>query len=153
MNFFTFVFATIIGIAALYFSYSMIGLYFKVQRWDKTECRVISKKMELHSKYTAGHNTPYAIRVEYSYVYGNKNYNNHCVYLVELLGGQANHSKTSADKVLLQIKETMPLYVNPKNPQQSVLFCSGIGLYIFLFCIGVFGLLIGIGYLWKAMGK
>jgi hypothetical protein len=124
-------------------SYKFLKIYVKVKKWDRVTAKVISKKVELHKKYSNAR-SPYAVCVEYTYTYNIKDYTNHTVYLAELLNGQVNHMESSAKKVLNKIEDTPLIYVDPKNPENSVLFCNGLGLYILIAIMGLLSLLIGL---------
>ena len=52
--------------------------------------------------------------------------------------------KSVAENKLNQIENTMSVYVNPKDLTQSVMYCEGVGLYVFVFFMGVMALLIGL---------
>ena len=64
--------------------------------------------------------------------------------MVELINGQANHLKKSAEKKISKIKDTVNVFVNPENANESVLFCSGAGLSIFVLFMGAFSILFGL---------
>ncbi len=143
MNYVTFIFATVIGLAAIWFSIKFIRLYLKVKKWNRVKAAILSKVLFLHPKVSTSR-SPYGIKVNYTYQVNNTSYNGDKVYLVELAGGQANHMKTVAENKLNKIEQTMSVYVNPIDPTQSVMFCEGVGLYAFVFCMGILSLLIGI---------
>lgn len=52
--------------------------------------------------------------------------------------------KSVAEKRLNKMDSTALIYVNPLDSKQSVMYCEGIGLYIFVFCMAIFSLLIGL---------
>lgn len=66
---------------------------------------------------------------------------------MELIGGQANHIKSDAENKLSKIDKSMSVYVNPNDPKESVMYCEGVGLYLFVFLMGIIALLIGVSYL------
>lgn len=146
MNYFTFIFAIIISIACFWMSFKMIKLYLKVKNWDRVSANIVSKEIIVHPKYSTTR-TPYGLKAEYSYRINQVDYSGHMIYLVELAGGQANHMKSDAENRLNKIEKTMVIYVNPDDPKQSVIYCKGIGLYIFIFCMGILSLLFGLGSL------
>ena len=43
MNYFTFIFATVIGLAAIWMSIKFIRLYLKVKKWNRVNATVTSK--------------------------------------------------------------------------------------------------------------
>ncbi len=147
MKFFTLLFSFSIGLLCFWFGYKFIALYFKVKRkWIPVKASVLSKTIALHER-TSASGARYAVKVQYRYSYGQQEYTNATVYLAELLNGQVNHRQSSAQKVVDGIDSIVSVYVNPENPQQSVLFCTGIALYLFLFVMGFFSLLMGLSYL------
>jgi len=123
----------------------LILLYFKVKAWDKLKATVISKKIELHKKVSTK-NSPYGVKVEYKYQHNSIEYTNNKVYLVELIGGQTNFMESSAKKAINEIGDTALIYVNPKDPKESVMFCNGIGMYVIIFFFGIISLLVGMSY-------
>jgi hypothetical protein len=143
MNFVTFIFATVIGLAALWFSVKFIRLYFQVKKWNRVKTTILSKEIFLHFKVSSSR-SPYGLKVTYTYQINNITYTGDKVYLVELAGGQTNHMKKTADAALSKVNQAMEIYVNPTDPTKSVMFCEGVGLYIFVFFMGITSLLIGI---------
>ena len=146
MNYFTFIFALVIIFAAFWFSIKFIRLYFKVKKWNRVTANITSKELFIHPK-TSTSRSPYGIKVDYNYSVNQTDYVGHKVYLLELIGGQVNHMKSSAENTMNKINKTMSIYVNPIDPKQSVIFCDGVGLYLFVFCMAIVALLIGISYI------
>jgi len=143
MNYFIFIFSLVISLAALWFSIKFIRLYLKVKKWDRINASILKKEIFIHPKFSTSR-SPYGIKVEYVFKYNGNEYKGDKLYLVELSGGQGNHMKNVAENKLAKIKETMPIYVNPIDMQQSVIFCNGIGLYVFMFFMAIVSLLIGV---------
>lgn len=143
MNYVTFIFSLIISLTAFWFSIKFIRLYFKVKRWDRVIATIISKEVILHPK-TSSPRSPYGLKVEYTYQVNNIEYAGQKVDLIELEGGQTNHMKSTAEKRLTKIDNTALIYINPMDSKQAVMYCEGIGLYIFVFCMAIFSLLIGL---------
>ncbi len=141
-----FIFSLAISLLCIWASTKMLNIYFKVRAWKKTTAIVISKKAELHKKVSVK-NAPYAVRVEYKYVVDGKEYLNNKVYLVELLGGQANHMESSAKKIIDEFRNEIEVRVDPKDAQRSVVFCTGVIMNFFILFIGIISLLIGISFL------
>ncbi len=141
-----FIFSLAISLLCIWASTKMLNIYFKVRAWKKTMAIVISKKIELHKKVSVK-NAPYAVRIEYKYVVDGKEYLNNKVYLVELLGGQANHMESSAKKIIDELGNEIEVRVDPKDPQSSVVFCKGVIMNFFILFIGIISLLIGISFL------
>ncbi len=146
MKFFILFFALTISLLCFWYGSKFITLYLKIKKsWTVTKASVLSKKAELH-KQTSTAKAQYAVRVEYQYAYQNQSYQNNTVYLVELLNGQANHMESNAQKIVANIPNPVSIYVNPENPKESVIFCEGIGLYVFIVAMGFVSLLMGIAY-------
>lgn len=143
MSTFTCIFAFILSAIAFWFSIKFILLYFKVKKWDRVNATILSKELFLHPKVSSSR-SPYGIKVNYTYQVNNGTYSGHTIYLAELVGGQTNHMKSVAEIKLNKIEDTMPIYVNPKEPSQSVMYCEGLGLYILMFFMAIIALLIGL---------
>jgi hypothetical protein len=137
------IFAILIGLGSVWFSVKFLKLYFKVKGWNRVNARVISKTVSIHEKFLTTR-TPYKLKASYTYILDGKEYTGNKVYLAELLGGQANHMKKDADRRLDQIKGIMPVYVDPKDPKTSVMYCDGAVLYCVTLAIGLFALVFGI---------
>jgi hypothetical protein len=144
------IFCFLISFAGFWFSIKLIRWYMKVKRWTKTEAIVVSKKIEKHAKYSSAR-SPYAVRVNYQYTFNQQIYQNSKVYLVELINGQVNHIESAAKKTLDTIKEKLEVFVNPNNPQQSVVFCKGIALYVFVFVTAIMTFLMGLSNLMSGL--
>lgn len=143
MEIFTGIFGILIGLGSIWFSIKFLKLYFKVKGWKRVDAKVISKEITIHEKYSTTR-TPYKLNATYTYVFNGSAYNGSKIYLAELLGGQANHMKSDAEKRLARIQENLTIYVDPSNPKESVMYCEGAGLYYFILAMGVFALLYGI---------
>jgi hypothetical protein len=143
MNYLILLFALVISVFAFWFSIKFIRMYLRVKKWDRIIASVTHKELVIHPRYSTTR-TPYGLKVNYSYTVNHTDYTGHYVYLVELAGGQVNHMKSDGERRLNKIEKTMSVYVNPNDPAQSVMYCNKIGLYIFVFCMGIFSLLIGL---------
>jgi len=137
------IFYLIFGFIAIWFGIKFTKLYIKVKNWAIIEATVISKNIEKHKRYSSGR-SPYAVRVDYKYKYNLKEFFNNTVYLAELMTGQVNHMERQAKKVIEKLENTIKIYVNQNNPQQSVIFCNGIILYLAVVLMGSIGFLIGL---------
>jgi hypothetical protein len=146
MNYFTPIFAIIIGILCLWMSIRLIRLYLKVKKWDRVPAEIKIKEMFLHPKYSTTR-SPYGLKVEYNYKVNDHLYSGNKVYLAELIKGQANHTKALAEKKLQQLEDEPMIFVDPQNPENSVIYCEGIGLYVFIFLMGMFAFLFALGSL------
>lgn len=143
MEVFTGVFALIMSVGCFWMSIKFLKIYFKVKGWQRIDARVISKGVAIHEKFLTTR-TPYKLNAKFTYVVNGSEYQGSKIYLVELLGGQANHRKEDADRRLDRIKGIMSVYVDPKDPKNSVMYCDGVGLYVIVLIMGVFALLFGI---------
>ena len=121
----------------------MIRLYLKVKKWNRTTATITHKEMFLQPKYSTSR-SPYGLKVNYTYRINGIEHTGHMIDLAELIGGQANHMKSNAEKRLAKIEPTMEIFVNPEDPKQAVMYCEGIGLYVIVFCMGFVSLLIGL---------
>lgn len=142
------IFALLISIGTFWFSIKTIRLYHKVKNWERIEANVLSKEVVLHERYSSGRQ-PYAVKAEYEFTLENKLYKGNKVHFLELLGGQANNMKSTADNRLALIKDKMLIYVNKDNPNESVMFCEGIRMYYLVLGMGVLSLLIGLVNIFK----
>ncbi len=143
MNYFTCIFSLVISALAFWFSIKFIRLYFKVKKWDRVKATITLKEMFIHPK-TSTSRSPYGLKVNYTYHINGTEYNGNMIYLTDLVGGQTNHMKSTAENKLNQIEKTMTVYVNTTDPKQSVIYCEGIGLYLFIFFMAIISLLIAI---------
>lgn len=142
MNYFTAIFSILISIGCFWMSIKMIRLYLKVKKWERITATVTSKEIFIHPKYSTSR-SPYGLKVSYSYSKNGIEYTGHTVYLAELLGGQANHMKATVERKMNKISDSMSVFVNPADPNQAVMYCDGIGLYVFVFFMGLMSLLVG----------
>lgn len=142
----TAIFGFVIGIVCFWVSAKLIRLFFKVQKWDRVEAKILSKEIFLRPKYSTSR-TPYGIKVMYEFNFNGRKYTGDKMTLPELLGGHVNYMQKDAEKRILKIESTPQLYVNPNNPDESVLYCRGIGFYLIIFCIGILSCLIGLSAL------
>jgi len=143
MKVFILIFSIVIALVCFWAGFKMIALYVKVKKnWVTPEASVLSKKVEklVRSSSRASH----AVRVEYQYEYQSKKYTGNKVYLAELLNGQVDQMEADAQKVVDKLPEKITVYVNPENPEQSVIYCSGIGWYVLIVVMGFVSLLVGI---------
>jgi hypothetical protein len=114
-----------------------------VRGWDKATATVLQKsvvKKTLSSASRAG----YKLSIDYFYVYNLQKYNGNKVFLIELLKGEKGFLFQAAEKFLEKIKPEEEIYVDPQNPEASVMYCDGIGLYIFVLLMSPISLLTGL---------
>lgn len=146
MDIFTGIFALILSAGCFWASVKILRLYYKVKRWQRVNARVISKEVVIHEKFFSA-DTPYKINAKYAYVLNGVEYSGDKIHLVELLGGQASYMKKDADRRLDKIMGLMSIYVDPKEPINSVMYCEGVVLYYIAFVMGLFALVFGISKL------
>lgn len=140
----TTVFLYLLGSLGCYwYSFKFIKLYIFVKKWAVTEATVLYKKTEKRGKYS---NAPgaYEVKVDYTYTFNNQKYKSDKVYLTELSGSRTNQTKATAEKIVKELPDKIMVYVNPTQPDQSVIFCTGITLYIIVGIIGIFCFLYGL---------
>ncbi len=146
MVIFTGIFGLVIGSLAIWMAFRFIKLYFKVRSWTRVRAKVVSKEVKIHKKYSTSR-SPYKVSADYVYSIGSKEYKGSLIYLVELLSGQAGHLKKTAETKLEKIHDEMEVYVDPKDPSRSVMFCEGIGLYVLVLFMGLFAIIFGLSKL------
>lgn len=123
-------------------------MYLRVRKWNRVEAKVLSKEVIKHEKYSTSR-APFGVKVEYEYASGSTIQKGNKVYLVELIGGQVDHMKRDAENRLTVIKENMLIYVDPLDPSHSVMYCTGMAIYAFIFCAGIIAFLIGLSMLFE----
>lgn len=148
MDYFIFGFSLIICIACFWGSIKMLRLYFRVNKWQRINAKIISKEMFVDEKAFSAQ-SPYSLKVSYGYEFNQQRYTGHHVYLVELVKGKVGHMQKMAEKALAKMNDTMLIYVNPQKPEESVMYCKGVGLYVFILLMGIFSLTIGLAYIIK----
>ena len=129
---------------AFWYGIKLIKLYLRVKKWERIKATVIQRsvvKRKLSSASRAG----YKPSIDYSYTYNSKTYTGSKIFLVELIKGERGFLQHAAEKWLEKIKPEIEIYVDPKNPNEAVMFCEGIALYFFVLIMGLMSLLIGIG--------
>lgn len=144
------IFGILMALGCFYASYKMIIMYKTVQAWQATTATVLEKKIEKRENHSTRAN--YGLFVTYQYEFQTKTYQNDKVFLVELIGGQANHSSPEfAQPYANQITTPFTIYVNPAKPSESVIFRDGIMLYIGIALLGFVSLIIAMGYFFTAL--
>ena len=145
MEYFTLVFALVIGIVCLWISLKFIKIYRITQDWNAVQAKVLFKELVLNEQ-GSNPKTPYRLKIEYAYQYNNMDYRGTKVDLTELYGGYSAWRKKEGDKKIARIKDDVSVYVNPKDPSQAVMYRDGIILYSFVFIMGIFSILLGFSY-------
>ncbi|MCU0431232.1 MAG: DUF3592 domain-containing protein [Cytophagaceae bacterium] len=149
MHYIKIAFAFLIGILALWFGVKYVWYYWSVKNWTRVPAKVLEKSVYLHPTVTSSR-APYGIKVRYQYFIEHQPMEGNHVFLVELMRGQENYSQKAAEKKLASIPEEVMVYVNPKNPEASVMYCEGIGLFALVVAMGVFSILLGIAFCFKS---
>jgi hypothetical protein len=147
MTYFTIIFAFLIAIACFWASIKLIRTYLKVKSWKRAEGRVLSKKVEIRKKRSNSGTAIYIPVLRYSYEFNGKSFEGSKVYLEELVGGARSAREHQVEAKLKTIGDTQTVFVNPANPDESVMFCDGAGVYIFMMLMGTVSFLVGFGYL------
>lgn len=144
MKIFTLVFCLIIALGAFWYGIKLIKLYLRVKKWDRVNATVTQRSV-VERKQTSASRAGFKPSIDYSYTYNSKTYTGNKIFLVELIKGERGFLQQAAQKFLDKIPNEITIHVDPQNPEEAVLFCEGIGLYVFVLIMGVMSLLIGIG--------
>lgn len=144
MKIFTLIFCLAIALAAFWYGVKLIKLYLSVKKWDRVNA-TITQRSVVERKLVSASRAGFKPSVDYSYTYNSNTYSGNKIFLVELIKGERGFLKDAAEKFLEKIPNAVNVYVNPQNPGEAVIFCEGIGLYVFVIVMGVLSLLIGIG--------
>ncbi len=144
MKIFTLIFCLVIALAAFWYGLKLIKLYFRVKKWERVKA-TITQRSVIERKSASASRAGFKPSVDYSYTYNSKSYSGNKIFLVELIKGERGFLEKAAEKFLEKIPDQINLHVNPQNPEEAVIFCEGIGLYIFVLVMGILSLLIGIG--------
>ncbi len=142
MKIFTLIFCCVIAFVAFWYGIKLIRLYFKVKKWDRATA-TITQKSVVKRTLGAGSRSRFKPSVDYTYKYNFKTYKGKKVFMVELIKGEQGFLYTAAENFIEKIKPEEEIYVNPKNPDEAVIYCKGIGLYFFVLVMGLMSLLIG----------
>lgn len=143
MKIFILIFCLVIAFGAFWYGVKLIKLYLRVKKWDKVKA-TITQKSVVQRKQTAASRAGYKPSIDYSYTYNSKIYNGNKIFLVELINGERGFLQRAAEKWISKIKTEIEIYVDPKNPENAVMFCEGVVLYIFVLLMGIMSLLIGL---------
>jgi len=143
MKIFILVFCCLIAFAAFWYGIKLIRLYFRVKNWDRVIAKIIKKEV-VKRKTASASRAGYKPAIEYSYLVNLKEYHGNRVFLVELMKGERGFLQVAAERFLEKIKPEAEIYVDPERPEQAVLFCDGLMLYILVLLMGIMSLLLGI---------
>jgi hypothetical protein len=78
------------------------------------------------------------------YNYNGTQYNGNKLDLVELIGGYSSYSKEDAENRMKEIKDNEVIFLNPKEPKQTVMNRKGVTLYMVVFLMGILAVLFGV---------
>ncbi len=123
------------SLGCFWYSFKFIKLYIEVKKWVVTEATVLYKKIEERGKYSKAWGY-YEVKVDYTYLFNQKKYTSRTVYLAELVENRVNQSKAVAEKIIHDLPDKIMVYVNPAQPGQSVIFCTGISQYVIVALLG-----------------
>ncbi|HTH55060.1 MAG TPA: DUF3592 domain-containing protein [Cyclobacteriaceae bacterium] len=142
MDYFTGIFALAIGGISIWMSLRLILLYLKVKKWDQVPSKILSKEVALHPKATT--KARHILKVQYAYRYNGVELKGDKVFLVELLGGWQTFMKSAAEEKLQEVPASPKVFVNPADPQQSVVYCKANAWYVVILVMGIFSFLFGV---------
>lgn len=143
MKVFILVFALLMSFICLWYGIKLIRLWLKVKRWEKITA-TITQKSVVKKTLSSASRAAYKLSIDYSYLYNLQKYNGNKIFLVDLLKGEKGFLYKAGEKFLEKIKPEEEIYVNPNNPEESVMYCDGIALYIFVLFMSLMSLLIGL---------
>lgn len=146
MDYFIALFASVISFGCFWAGFKMVRTYLKVSRWNKTEATIVSKNVELRKKYSTRQAVAYRPIIQYNYFFNGIDFTGTNVHLEELIGGQRGYRKEAAEKMINELPEKIMIYFNPTKPEQSVMYCKGVGIYFMLFALGGLAFLIALSY-------
>jgi len=145
MDFFTGIFALVIGGVSIWMSFRLIRLYLKVKGWNRVSATILSKEVVLNPKATT--KARHQLKVQYAYQYNEIEYKGENVFMVELIGGWQSFMKSGAEKKLTELPSNPTIFVDPSDPKQSVIYCKGNVLHLLTLLMGIISFLFGISKL------
>ncbi|MBK7668108.1 MAG: DUF3592 domain-containing protein [Sphingobacteriaceae bacterium] len=137
------IFCCLLSLASFWYGVKLIRLYFRVKKWDRVKATVIRKAATVRAQSSASR-AGYKASVDYTYNFNSKEYAGNKVFLIELVKGERGFIQRAAEKFLEKIKPEIEIYVNPKNPEEAVIYCDGIILYFGILLMGTMSLIIGL---------
>ncbi len=148
MDYVIIIFCLVIGFMSLFYGIKMFRTYLTIKSWTKARAKVLSKTVA-DKKLTKATRQSKRVVIEYSYELNSKPYTSNKVFLVELLNGERGFSQQGAEAFLKTVPDEIYVYVDPKKPEQAVMFSDGLLLYIFMiflgcgvFCVGLLKMLL-----------
>ena len=142
MKVFVLIFSLVIAAVAIFYGIKMLRLFMKVSKWNKATAKVLSKAV-VPKKLASGSRANKRVVMEYSYLISNKEYKNNKVFLVELINGERGFLPSAGEKFLEKVKDEIEIHVNPKNSEESVIYCDGLVMYIVVILMGPLSLIMG----------
>lgn len=146
MNWVIIIFSLVIGFCAVFYGIKLFKLYLKIKNWDRIQAKVISKSV-MPKKLSQSSRVSKIVVIEYEYEFNSHVYQNNRVFLVEFLNGEKGFRTIDAEKFIQKIGAQISIYVDPKNPQQSIIYSDGLFMYLFMIAFGGIVFLVGIGKL------
>jgi hypothetical protein len=143
MKLFILIFCLVISFGAFWYGVKLIKLYLRVKKWERIKATILQKSV-VKRKQAAASRAGYKPDIDYTYTYNSKIYKGNKIFLVELINGERGFLQHAAEKWLKKIEPEVEIYVDPHNPEQAVMFCEGINLYIFVLVMGLTSLFIGL---------
>src|SRR5690242_14083884 len=110
MDFFTGIFALVIGGVSIWMSFRLIRLYLKVKGWNRVSATILSKEVVLNPKATT--KARHQLKVQYAYQYNEIEYKGENVFMVELIGGWQSFMKSGAEKKLTELPSNPTIFVD-----------------------------------------
>lgn len=136
------IFCCLLSLASFWYGVKLIRLYFRVKKWEKINATVTQKSV-VKRKLSSASRASYKPSLDYSYTFKSKPYTGNKIFLVELIKGERGFLQHAAEKWNEKIKPEIEIYVNPENPEESVIYCDGIILYFGIILMGIMSLIIG----------
>lgn len=143
MNLFILFFCFVIAFGAFWYGIKMIKLYLRVKKWEQVTATITHKSI-VERKQTSASRAGFKPGIDYTYTYNSKTYTGNKIFLVELINGERGFLKSAAEKFIQKFQSEIFIYVNPKHPEEAVILCDGIGLYIFMLVMGLASLVTGL---------
>lgn len=119
-----------------------VNLYNSVKKWQRIEAKVLNKSKEINKNSASIVNPSIIYKVEYEFAINGINYKGNNLMLTDLKENSHNSMKAvDAERMDNRINETMLIYVNTNNPNESVMFCDDIIMhYVMMLIITLFSI-------------
>ncbi|MGM0600108.1 MAG: DUF3592 domain-containing protein [Candidatus Rifleibacteriota bacterium] len=134
----------LMGFAFFLWGLSMVNTWHKSQDWDRVPAKIISADMKTH--HDSDGNT-YSLKGEYKYTYKGKEYIGDRVQLETGSSSAYDEKKQLLNRMQQAIKNETPIeaYVDPDNPEESILFRQISMGMILITGVGLLFTLVGLG--------